>query len=109
RMTHLGNIKYYDISYYITHHGRSLTELVQEKYVLEVIALNKPEISHTEDTEGPLDLINIEGTQEQYVQNEQIIIQSTEGPSDQHIELVNIIDNMVKAKKHGSQAQSYLS
>ncbi|GJY04702.1 retrovirus-related pol polyprotein from transposon TNT 1-94 [Tanacetum coccineum] len=42
-----------DISYYIIPHGRSLTELSQEKHVPEVIALNEPDISHTEDAEGP--------------------------------------------------------
>ncbi|GKB70920.1 retrovirus-related pol polyprotein from transposon TNT 1-94 [Tanacetum coccineum] len=47
-----------DISYYIIPHGRSLIELSQEKHVPEVIALNKPDISHTEDAEGPPDLIN---------------------------------------------------
>ncbi|GKE62496.1 retrovirus-related pol polyprotein from transposon TNT 1-94 [Tanacetum coccineum] len=85
------------------HHGRLLTELVQEKSVPKVIALNKPEISYTEDAEGPPDIINTEGTHEQNVQNEQIIIQSTEAsksfhpvPQDrwskyQHIKLVNII------------------
>ncbi|GJY71373.1 retrovirus-related pol polyprotein from transposon TNT 1-94 [Tanacetum coccineum] len=94
RMTHLGNIKYYDISYYITHHGHSLTELVQEKSVLEVIALNEPEISHTKDTEGPLDLINTEGTQEQY----------DRWSKDQRIELVNIIDDPGKGMLTRSMA-----
>ncbi|GKD19899.1 retrovirus-related pol polyprotein from transposon TNT 1-94, partial [Tanacetum coccineum] len=74
-----------------------------------LIAPNKPEISHTEDAEGPPDIINTEGTHEQNVQNEQnvqdeqISIQSTEAsksfhpvPQDrwskyQHIKLVNII------------------
>ncbi|GJR53553.1 hypothetical protein Tco_1404074 [Tanacetum coccineum] len=69
------------------HHGCLLTELVQEKSVPKVIAPNKPEISHTEDAEGPPDIINTEGTHEQNVQNEQIIIQSTEGPLGQNTEV----------------------
>ncbi|GJU89599.1 retrovirus-related pol polyprotein from transposon TNT 1-94 [Tanacetum coccineum] len=93
----------YDISYYVIPHGCSLSELTQENHVPKVIALNEPDIPLTEDTEGPPDLINTEGTHEQNVQNEQIITQLTEGPSgnntevsdrwskDQHIELVNII------------------
>ncbi|GJY25063.1 retrovirus-related pol polyprotein from transposon TNT 1-94 [Tanacetum coccineum] len=68
-----------DISYYIIPHGRSLTELTQEKHVPEVIASNEPHIPYTEDAEGPLDLINTEGTHEQNVQDEQIITQPTEG------------------------------
>ncbi|GJU02645.1 retrovirus-related pol polyprotein from transposon TNT 1-94 [Tanacetum coccineum] len=91
----------FDVSYYIIPHGRSLTELTQENHVPEVIAPNEPEIPHTEDTEGPPDLINTEGTHEQNVQNDQMITQPTDVPSgnntedrwsrDQHIELVNII------------------
>ncbi|GKD43504.1 retrovirus-related pol polyprotein from transposon TNT 1-94, partial [Tanacetum coccineum] len=65
---------------------------------------NEHDIPLTEDTEGPPDLINTEGTHEQNVQNEQIITQPTEGPSgnntevsvwskDQYIELVNIISD----------------
>ncbi|GJT18618.1 retrovirus-related pol polyprotein from transposon TNT 1-94 [Tanacetum coccineum] len=69
-----------DISYYVIPHGRSLTELTQEKYVPEVIALNEHEPPHTEDTKGPPDLINTEGTHEQNVQDEQIISQPTESP-----------------------------
>ncbi|GKB65908.1 retrovirus-related pol polyprotein from transposon TNT 1-94 [Tanacetum coccineum] len=100
-----------DVSYYIISHGRSLTELTQENHIHEVIAPNEPDIPHTEDTEGPPDLIR---THEQNVQNDQMIIQPTDIPSgnnievsrsitkslvpdvtqwsrDQHIELVNII------------------
>ncbi|GJR88240.1 retrovirus-related pol polyprotein from transposon TNT 1-94 [Tanacetum coccineum] len=75
--------------------------ITQENHVPEVIAHNEPEIPHTEDTEGPPDLINTEGTHEQNVQNDQMITQPTDIPSgnntedrlsrDQHIELVNII------------------
>ncbi|GJW33332.1 retrovirus-related pol polyprotein from transposon TNT 1-94 [Tanacetum coccineum] len=75
--------------------------LPENKHVPEVIAPNEPDIPHTEDAESPPDLINTEGTHEQNVQDEQISIQSTEGPSgqntkdrwskNQHIELVNII------------------
>ncbi|GJZ18086.1 retrovirus-related pol polyprotein from transposon TNT 1-94 [Tanacetum coccineum] len=42
-----------DVSYYIIPHGCSLIELTQENHVPEVIALNEPEIPHTEDTKGP--------------------------------------------------------
>ncbi|GKC33904.1 retrovirus-related pol polyprotein from transposon TNT 1-94, partial [Tanacetum coccineum] len=100
-----------DVSYYIIPHGRSLTEHTQENHIHEVIAPNEPDIPHIEDTEGPPDLIR---THEQNVQNDQMIIQPTDIPSgnnievsrsitkslvpdvtqwsrDQHIELVNII------------------
>nr|GEX18352.1 retrovirus-related Pol polyprotein from transposon TNT 1-94 [Tanacetum cinerariifolium] len=53
-----------DISYYVIPHGRSLTELTQEKHVLEVIGPNEPNSPHTEDAEGPPDLTNTEGTHE---------------------------------------------
>ncbi|GJS40090.1 retrovirus-related pol polyprotein from transposon TNT 1-94 [Tanacetum coccineum] len=59
-----------DISYYIIPHGRSLTKLTQENHVLKVIAPNEPDIPHTEDTEGPSDLIKTERTHEQNVQND---------------------------------------
>ncbi|GJY80653.1 retrovirus-related pol polyprotein from transposon TNT 1-94 [Tanacetum coccineum] len=91
----------FNISYYVIPYGCSLSEIPQENHVPEVIATNKPDIPLTEDTEGPPDLINTEGTHEQNVQNEKIITQPTAGPSgnntenrwskDQHIELVNII------------------
>ncbi|GJW78662.1 retrovirus-related pol polyprotein from transposon TNT 1-94 [Tanacetum coccineum] len=90
-----------DVSYYIIPHGRSLSEITQENHVPEVVAPNEPEILHTEDTEGPPDPINTEGTHEQNIQNDQMITQPTDVPSgintkdrwsrDQHIELVNII------------------
>ncbi|GJW63458.1 hypothetical protein Tco_0115342 [Tanacetum coccineum] len=71
----------FDISCYIIPHGRSLTELAQEKHVPEGIALNESDIPHTEDAEGPPDLINTKGTHEQ----------NDRWSKDQHIELVNII------------------
>nr|GEX51452.1 reverse transcriptase [Tanacetum cinerariifolium] len=40
-----------DISYYVIPHDRSLSELTQDNQVPEVIALNKPDIPYTEDTE----------------------------------------------------------
>nr|GEV79478.1 retrovirus-related Pol polyprotein from transposon TNT 1-94 [Tanacetum cinerariifolium] len=76
-----------DISYYIIPHGHSLTELAQEKHVLEVIALNESNIPHTENAEGPPDLINTEGTHEQNVKDEQIIIHSTEVTRMEAIEI----------------------
>nr|GEV52164.1 retrovirus-related Pol polyprotein from transposon TNT 1-94 [Tanacetum cinerariifolium] len=48
----------FNISYYIIPHGRSLFKLSQENYVPEVIALNEPDIPHTEDTEDPPNLTN---------------------------------------------------
>ncbi|GJY40195.1 hypothetical protein Tco_0427465 [Tanacetum coccineum] len=76
----------FDISYYIIPHGHSLTELTQEKHVPEVIALNEQDTPHTEDVEGPLDLINTEGTQEQNVQDEQINSLPTEETSGNNTE-----------------------
>ncbi|GJV79245.1 hypothetical protein Tco_1515115 [Tanacetum coccineum] len=55
-----------DILYYVISHGRSLFELTQDNQVPEVIALNEPDIPHTEDTED-------------------------RWSRDQHIKLVNII------------------
>ncbi|GJZ41865.1 retrovirus-related pol polyprotein from transposon TNT 1-94 [Tanacetum coccineum] len=78
---------YSDVSYYIIPHGRSLTEITQENYVLEVIAPNEPEIPHTEDDKGPLDPINTEGTHEQNVQNDQMITQPTDVPSGNNKEV----------------------
>ncbi|GJY95575.1 retrovirus-related pol polyprotein from transposon TNT 1-94 [Tanacetum coccineum] len=75
-----------DISYYITPLNHSLTELTQTKDVLEVITPNKQTNPHTEDVEGPPNLINTEGTQEQTVQNEQINSQPTEEPSRNNTE-----------------------
>ncbi|GKC76971.1 hypothetical protein Tco_1127745, partial [Tanacetum coccineum] len=105
---------YSDISYYIIPHGRSLTKRTQENHVLVVIAPNEPDIPHTEDTEGPPDLINTEGTHEQNVQNDQMITQPTDIPSgnntedrwsrDQHIELVNIISDPGKGMLTRSMA-----
>nr|GFA55476.1 hypothetical protein [Tanacetum cinerariifolium] len=80
-----------DISYYIIPHGRSLTELTQENHVLEVIAHNEPDIPHTEDTEGPFDIINIEGTHEQNVQNDQMITQPTDIPSGNNTKVLGSI------------------
>nr|GEV66894.1 hypothetical protein [Tanacetum cinerariifolium] len=47
---------------------------------LEVIAINKPDIPHTKDTQGPSDLINTKETHEQNVQNDQMITQPTDVP-----------------------------
>nr|GEV41385.1 hypothetical protein [Tanacetum cinerariifolium] len=102
-----------DFSYYIIPHGHSLTKLTQVNQVPEVIALNEQDAPYIVDVKGPPDLINIEGTQEQNVQDEQINHQITKGTSrnntktslpiiefldrwsrDQHIELVNIIGDL---------------
>ncbi|GKE17081.1 retrovirus-related pol polyprotein from transposon TNT 1-94, partial [Tanacetum coccineum] len=85
-----------DISYYVIPHGRSLTKLTKKKHVLEVIAPNEPDIPHTEDAEGPPDLINTEGTCEQNIQDKQIITQPTEGSSENNTEvLVFISESLV--------------
>ncbi|GKA62701.1 retrovirus-related pol polyprotein from transposon TNT 1-94, partial [Tanacetum coccineum] len=93
-----------DVSYYIIPHGCSLIEITQENHVPEVVAPNKPEIPHTEDTKGPSNPINTEGTHEQSIHNDQMITQPTNVPSgndtedrwsrDQHIELVNNIGDL---------------
>ncbi|GJW47413.1 retrovirus-related pol polyprotein from transposon TNT 1-94 [Tanacetum coccineum] len=70
-----------DISYYITPHNRSLTELIKITHVPEVITPNEQNTPLIEDTEGPPDLINTEGTHEQTVQNEQNNNQLSEVPS----------------------------
>nr|GEV16372.1 retrovirus-related Pol polyprotein from transposon TNT 1-94 [Tanacetum cinerariifolium] len=70
----------YYVSYYIIPHGHSLTELTQENHVPEVITPNEPKIPHTDDTEGPPDLINNEGTHKQNIQNDQMITQPTDAP-----------------------------
>ncbi|GJU07312.1 retrovirus-related pol polyprotein from transposon TNT 1-94 [Tanacetum coccineum] len=77
----------YDVSYYIIPHRRSLTKLTQEKHVPVVIAPNEPNIPHTEDTKGPPDLINTQGTHEQSVQNNQMITQPTDIPSGNNTEV----------------------
>ena len=59
-----------EISYYITPHGRSLTELTQQNHVPEVIV---PNSQHTENTKDPPDPTNTEGTNEQNVDNDQMI------------------------------------
>ncbi|GKD74385.1 retrovirus-related pol polyprotein from transposon TNT 1-94, partial [Tanacetum coccineum] len=80
-----------DVSYYIIPHGHSLTEITQENHVPNVIAPNEPEIPHTEDDEGLLDLINTEGTHEQNVQNDQMITQPTDVPSENNTEVLRSI------------------
>ncbi|GKB50970.1 retrovirus-related pol polyprotein from transposon TNT 1-94, partial [Tanacetum coccineum] len=67
-----------DISYYVILYGRLLIKLTQEKYTLEVIALNEQDNPRNEVVEGLPDQENTEGTQEHISQN-------------QHIELLNII------------------
>ncbi|GKC23283.1 retrovirus-related pol polyprotein from transposon TNT 1-94 [Tanacetum coccineum] len=44
----------YDISYYITLHNRSVTELIKTNHILEVIVLNAQDTPHTKETEGML-------------------------------------------------------
>ncbi|GJY80883.1 retrovirus-related pol polyprotein from transposon TNT 1-94 [Tanacetum coccineum] len=67
-----------------------------ENHIPEVIAPNEPDIPHTEDTEGPPDLINTEGTHEQNVQNDQIITQPTDIQSGNNTEVSgSIIESLI--------------
>ncbi|GJR65333.1 hypothetical protein Tco_0011398 [Tanacetum coccineum] len=61
--------------------AKTFGKLTQDTHVPKVITPNEQNIPHTEDVEGPPDLINTKGTQEQEVQNEQINSQPTEEPS----------------------------
>ncbi|GJY43503.1 retrovirus-related pol polyprotein from transposon TNT 1-94 [Tanacetum coccineum] len=76
-----------DISYYVIPHGRSLTELTQENHVLEVIFPNEHDVPLTKEFEDPLDLINTEGTHEQNVQDDQMIIQPANVSSGNNTEV----------------------
>nr|GEX65293.1 retrovirus-related Pol polyprotein from transposon TNT 1-94 [Tanacetum cinerariifolium]GEX65832.1 retrovirus-related Pol polyprotein from transposon TNT 1-94 [Tanacetum cinerariifolium] len=76
----------YDLSYYINPHNRSLTKLKKDTYIPEVVTSNEKNTPHTKDVEGPPDLINTEGTQEQEVQNEQINSQPTKEPPGNNTE-----------------------
>ncbi|GJR03691.1 retrovirus-related pol polyprotein from transposon TNT 1-94 [Tanacetum coccineum] len=70
-----------DILYYIIPHGRSLTELTQEKHVPEVIAPNKPDISTLKELMNKMFRMN------KLTHN----LLKNRWSKDQHIELVNII------------------
>ncbi|GKD91355.1 retrovirus-related pol polyprotein from transposon TNT 1-94 [Tanacetum coccineum] len=70
----------FDVSYYISPHGRKLIELTQEKQVPKVTTSNEPNTPHTEVDAGPPDLTNTKGTNVQNNQDEQII-HSSENPS----------------------------
>ncbi|GKB30369.1 retrovirus-related pol polyprotein from transposon TNT 1-94 [Tanacetum coccineum] len=86
----------FNISYYITSHNRSLTELIKTTHVPEVITPNEQNIPHTEEIKGPPDLINTEWTHEQTVQNEQINNQLTKEHSGNNAEtLVSITELLV--------------
>ncbi|GJY32464.1 retrovirus-related pol polyprotein from transposon TNT 1-94 [Tanacetum coccineum] len=94
----------------------SLTEIIHENHVFEVIALNEPEIPHTKDDEGPPDPINTKGTHEQNVQNDQMSHITNQASTsshhvprdrwsrDQHIKLVNIIGDPSKGMLTRSMA-----
>ncbi|GKB15824.1 retrovirus-related pol polyprotein from transposon TNT 1-94 [Tanacetum coccineum] len=82
-----------NISYYIISYSRSLT---QENHVPEVIAPNEQDTPHIKDVEGPPDVINTEGTQEQNVQDEQINHQPTKESSRNNTKtLVPITETLV--------------
>nr|GEV26523.1 retrovirus-related Pol polyprotein from transposon TNT 1-94 [Tanacetum cinerariifolium] len=76
----------FTISYYVIPHGQSLTEVTQENYVSEVIVPNEHDVPLNEDIEDPPDTINIEGTLEQNVQDDQRITQPTDVPSGNNTE-----------------------
>nr|GEW00767.1 retrovirus-related Pol polyprotein from transposon TNT 1-94 [Tanacetum cinerariifolium] len=71
----------FDISYYITPHGRSLTKLTKDNHIPEVITLNKQNTPYTNDVKGPPDLVNTKETQEQNDQNDLINSQPTKETS----------------------------
>ncbi|GJV43134.1 hypothetical protein Tco_1427670 [Tanacetum coccineum] len=77
--------------------GIIFSKLTKETDVPEVIAPNEQDTPHTEDVEGPPDLINTEGTQEQISQithqasTSSYPIAQDIWSRDQHIGLVNII------------------
>ncbi|GKA90315.1 retrovirus-related pol polyprotein from transposon TNT 1-94 [Tanacetum coccineum] len=56
-----------------------------------IIAPNEPEIPHTNDDEGPPDLINTKETHEQNVQNDQMITQPTDVPSGNNTKVLGSI------------------
>ncbi|GKE71677.1 hypothetical protein Tco_1529749, partial [Tanacetum coccineum] len=74
-------------------------------HVLEVIAPNEPNIPYTEDTEGPPDLINTEGTLEQNFQNDQMITQPIDIPSGNNTKVSGSITKSLVP----DVAQSYIS
>nr|GEX57880.1 retrovirus-related Pol polyprotein from transposon TNT 1-94 [Tanacetum cinerariifolium] len=76
-----------NILYYVILHGQSLTKLTQENHVPEVIVSNEHNVPLTEDIDDPLDLINTEGTHEQNVEEDQMIIQPTDVPSRNKFEV----------------------
>ncbi|GJX72036.1 retrovirus-related pol polyprotein from transposon TNT 1-94 [Tanacetum coccineum] len=110
-----------DVSYYIIPHGRSLTEIIQENHVPEVIVCNEPEIPPIKDTKGPPDLINTEGTHEKNTQNDQMSHISKQAstsshhaprdkwPRDQHIKLVNIIGDPGEGMLTRSMAAKFIA
>nr|GEU70655.1 retrovirus-related Pol polyprotein from transposon TNT 1-94 [Tanacetum cinerariifolium] len=81
----------FDISYYVIPHGRSLTKLTQENHVPEVIVPNEHEVPLTKDIEDPPDVINIKGTHEQNVQDDQSITQPTDVPSGNNTKVLRTI------------------
>nr|GEW83521.1 retrovirus-related Pol polyprotein from transposon TNT 1-94 [Tanacetum cinerariifolium] len=74
-------------TYHVTFDGKN--------HVTKVIAPNEPNIPHTEDTKGPPDLINTEGTHEQNVQNDQMITEPTDIPSGNDTEVSGSITESV--------------
>ncbi|GKC49797.1 retrovirus-related pol polyprotein from transposon TNT 1-94 [Tanacetum coccineum] len=92
-------------SYYIIPHGRSLTELTQEKHVPEVIAPNEQDNPQTEDVEGnntetsvpitnPLVPEVSQSQDTNHASTSSYPVAQDRWSRDQHIEHVNIISNL---------------
>nr|GEV41350.1 hypothetical protein [Tanacetum cinerariifolium] len=95
----------YDISCYVNPHRRSLTELTQENHVPEVIVPNEHDVPLTEDIEDPPELIYMEWTHEQNIQDDQMITQPTNVPSGNNTKFSRpitepLVPDVSKALKH---------
>ncbi|GJZ63581.1 retrovirus-related pol polyprotein from transposon TNT 1-94 [Tanacetum coccineum] len=88
----------YDISYYIIPHGRSLTELIKQNQIPEVIAPNKQDNLHTKGVEDT----NLASTSSYLVAQDR-------WSRDQHIELVNIIGDPGKGMLTRSMAAKLIT
>ncbi|GJZ69695.1 retrovirus-related pol polyprotein from transposon TNT 1-94, partial [Tanacetum coccineum] len=98
-----------DISYYITPHNSSLTKLTKNTHVPEVITSNEQNTPYIEDVEGPPNLINTKGTQEQEVQNELINNQPTKESLWNNIETLVSITKLSVPEMTQSQITNHAS
>ncbi|GKB59696.1 retrovirus-related pol polyprotein from transposon TNT 1-94, partial [Tanacetum coccineum] len=92
-----------DISYYIIPHGRSLTELTQDKHVPKAIALNEQNNSQIEDVKGPPDQEITKVTLEQGVQDRKINHQPTKEASENNTKTSVPITKTLVPEAHQSQ------